>query len=63
MTADITTLRAQAAQVVAQLRTGALQRMANKHMRSVAWVRRFLRHNAYWRPTAVLRAAKGHTAS
>ena len=63
MTADITTLRAQAAQVVAQLRTGALQRMANKHMRSVTWVRRFLRHNAYWRPGVVLRAVQRHTAS
>lgn len=46
--------RARAAAAIASLTHVAIRGMAAQHFKSEAWVRRFLRHNAWFRPQQVL---------
>lgn len=55
---DITHLRRQAAAIVASFTPVAIRHMASKHWQSDAWVRRFLRHTAYWRPQRLIETAQ-----
>lgn len=53
---DVSEQRAAAAAAIASLTHVAIRSMAAQHFKSEAWVRRFLRHNAHFRPQRVLAA-------
>lgn len=53
---DVSEQRAAAAAAITSLTHVAIRGMAAQHFKSEAWVRRFLRHNAWFRPQQVLAA-------
>lgn len=51
---SITEQRAEATAIVASLSRVTIRNMAHKHWTSESWIRRYLRHSAYWRPALII---------